>query len=106
LELPPGHFDGIFANAVLFHVPRAALPDVLGRLWTSLVPHGVLFSSNPRGDNVEGWSGDRYGSYHDLEAWSRFLKAADFEAIEHYYRPTGLPREQQPWLASTWRRNQ
>ncbi|MGE8636583.1 MAG: SAM-dependent methyltransferase, partial [Achromobacter piechaudii] len=22
----------------------------------------------------------------------------------HYYRPDGLPREQQPWLASVWRR--
>ena len=26
LNLPPGHFDGVFANAVLFHVPSLALP--------------------------------------------------------------------------------
>jgi hypothetical protein len=26
--------------------------------------------------------------------------------LEYYYRPTGLPREQQPWLASVWRRPQ
>jgi len=24
--------------------------------------------------------------------------------LEHYYRPAGLPREQQPWLASVWRK--
>src|SRR5882724_5430946 len=27
LDLPPSRFDGIFANASLFHVPRRALPD-------------------------------------------------------------------------------
>jgi hypothetical protein len=29
---------------------------------------------------------------------------AGFIELEYYYRPTGLPREQQPWLASVWRR--
>ena len=29
LTLPDGHFDGVFANAVLFHVPSQALPRVL-----------------------------------------------------------------------------
>ena len=32
------------------------------------------------------------------------LQAAGFDELEHYYRPPGLPREQQPWLASVWRR--
>ena len=27
LDLPAAHFDGVFANAVLFHVPSAALPE-------------------------------------------------------------------------------
>jgi SAM-dependent methyltransferase len=103
LALPDGHFDGVFANASLFHVPSAALPGVLAALHGTLKPRGVLFSSNPRGDNQEGWNGDRYGVYHDLEAWRSYLNAAGFEELEHYYRPTGLPREQQPWLASVWR---
>ncbi|MER1157219.1 class I SAM-dependent methyltransferase, partial [Pseudomonas aeruginosa] len=51
LRLPAGHFDGIFANASLFHVPGSALPRVLGELFEALRPGGVLFSSNPRGDN-------------------------------------------------------
>jgi hypothetical protein len=29
LDLPPDTFDGVFANASLFHVPSRALPDVL-----------------------------------------------------------------------------
>ncbi len=55
LDLPPGRFDGIFANASLFHVPRQELPRVLRALAATL-------------------------------------------------RPPSLPREQQPWLASVWRK--
>ncbi len=104
LALPPGRFDGIFANAALFHVPGQELPQVLQALHGALKPRGVLFSSNPRGGNQEGWNRGRYGAYHDLEGWSDLMAAAGFEELEHYYRPQGLPREQQPWLASVWRR--
>ncbi|HEV7986599.1 MAG TPA: class I SAM-dependent methyltransferase [Steroidobacteraceae bacterium] len=103
LELPPARFHGIFANASLFHVPSAELPQVLRRLHATLRPGGVLFSSNPRGNNEEGWNRGRYGAYHDLDSWRRHLSAANFTELEHYYRPAGLPREQQPWLASVWR---
>ncbi len=104
LDLPSGRFDGVFANASLFHVPGRDLPRVLRELNAALKPEGVLFSSNPRGANEGGWNKGRYGVYHDLEAWRRYLTAAGFAELEHYYRPTGLPREQQPWLASVWRR--
>lgn len=67
LDLPGAFFDGVYANASLFHVPSAALPKVLRDLHASLKTGGVLFSSNPRGDNSEGWNGPRYGSYYDYE---------------------------------------
>ncbi|MGV8863329.1 MAG: class I SAM-dependent methyltransferase [Pseudomonas sp.] len=104
LNLPAERFDGIFANAVLFHVPRQELPRVLRELHATLKPGGVLFSSNPRGENQEGWNGSRYGAYHDLETWRELLNDAGFTELEHYYRPEGLPREKQPWLASVWRK--
>ncbi len=104
LDLPPGHFDGVFANAVLFHVPAQELPRVLRQLQATLKPGGVLFSSNPRGRNDAGWNGGRYGVFHDLEVWRGHMTAAGFTELAHYYRPEGLPREQQPWLASVWRR--
>ncbi|TAJ17440.1 MAG: class I SAM-dependent methyltransferase [Rugosibacter sp.] len=103
LDLPTAYFDGVFANASLFHVPSLTLPQVLQQLHATLKPGGVLFSSNPRGDNQEGWQGDRYGAYHDLEAWCRQMTQAGFTELEHYYRPEGLPRDQQPWLATVWR---
>ena len=103
LDLPDEHFDGVFANASLFHVPRQELPRILRQLHAALKPGGVLFSSNPRGDNSESISGERYGAYYDLDAWRAYLAVAGFTELEHYYRPAGLPREQQPWLASVWR---
>ena len=104
LSLPDNTFDGIFANASLFHIPNHILPKVLSNLWACLKPNGILFSSNPRGNNEESWYGERFGSYHNLEGWRSFMTNAKFTEISHYYRPSGLPIEQQPWLASVWKK--
>lgn len=104
LDLPGAHFDGVFANASLFHVPRPALAKVLEKLHACLKPRGVLFSSNPRGDNQESFQGGRYGCYYDLASWRQHLTTAGFTELAHYYRPPGLPRPQQIWLATLWRK--
>ncbi len=104
LDLPANRFDGVFANAALFHVPGQELTRVLRELHATLRPRGVLFSSNPHGNNEEAWQGRRYAAYHDLETWRRYVTAVGFVELTYYYRPTGLPREQQPWLASVWRK--
>jgi SAM-dependent methyltransferase len=104
LSLPTARFHGVFANASLFHVPTQELPRVLREIWSSLVPRGVLFCSNPRGPDTEGFSGDRYGAFHTLETWRAHVTAAGFSEIAHYYRPAGKPRSQQPWLATVWRK--
>lgn len=104
LDLPGGQFDGVFANAVLFHVPCQELSRVLRELHATLKPGGVLFSSNPRGNGEEGWTGERYGAFHDWEAWRNYMTAAGFEELAHYYRPAGVPFDEQPWLASVWRK--
>lgn len=98
LKLSPDSFDGIFANASLFHVPSSELPRVLKELHNALRNDGVLFMSNPRG-NSEGWSGGRYGCWMELDILKPLLERAGFNVIDHYYRPAGLPQNQQPWLA-------
>jgi SAM-dependent methyltransferase len=104
LDLPTGRFDGVFANAVLFHVPSQALPRVLSDLWATLKPKGVLFASNPRGRNEEGWADERYACFYDLPTWQRLVEDAGFVLLDHYFRPPGKPRNQQPWLATVWRK--
>lgn len=109
LDLSDARFDGIFANATLFHVPSRELPRVLSELYASLKPGGVLFSSNPRAmapsDTIqEGFQNERYCCYHTLESWREYCTDAGFTELHHYYRPEGLPRDQQPWLATVWRK--
>ena len=105
LDLPPARFDGIFANASLFHVPPKELPRVLSELRAALKPRGVLFSSNPHGNDTEEVRPDgRYGAYHSPETWRRYMNGAGFSELTHFFRPEGKPRAEQPWLASVWRK--
>ena len=105
MKLPASLFDGVFANASLFHVPSQELPRVLAELADTLKPGGVLFCSNPRGNNKEGVRGDRYSCFFDLTTWRDYVTAAGFMEIRHYYRPPGVPRYQQPWLATVRRKD-
>ncbi|OIR03846.1 trans-aconitate 2-methyltransferase [mine drainage metagenome] len=105
LSLPPAHFDAVFANASLFHVPSRDIRRVLTELSNCLKPAGVLFSSNPRGADEEGWQGERYGVRYREDTWRGILFDAGYTELEHYYRPEGLPREQQSWFAGVWRKS-
>jgi SAM-dependent methyltransferase len=106
LDLPQGQFDGIFANASLFHVPGAILPRVLHELFDALLPNGVLFCSNPRAFDAdsEGWHGDRYGSYLTIDSWTRVICSAGLVLEHRFLRPSGKPAREQPWLAMVCRR--
>jgi len=98
LNLQSEKYHGIFANASLFHVPRQEMVRVLKDLHSALKPEGILFSSNPRGD-VEGWMGNRYGTYMEFSYFEGVLQKADFQVLKHYYRPKDQPFEEQCWLA-------
>jgi len=86
LDLPPKSFDGVFANASLFHVPSAHLPSVLAKLFGALRPGGALVCSNPIGDDHEGYSDERYGCFFGYERWSRLFRDAGFVELKHYTR--------------------
>jgi SAM-dependent methyltransferase len=112
LELPRGRFDGIFANACLFHLPRVALPAALATFHQALRPHGILFVSNAHGfgEDKEGWTGGRtpstrsYVCWLSEETWVETCQDAGFELINSFYRPSGKPRAQQPFLGTVWRK--
>ena len=112
LALPAERFDGIFANACLFHVPSAALPASLAALHGALRPGGVLFSSNAHGfgEDREGWTRGRtpgtrsYVCWLSEASWVRHCEAAGLELLDTFYRPPGRERAQQPFLATVWRR--
>jgi SAM-dependent methyltransferase len=101
LDLPSNHFDGIFANASLIHVPSADMLLVLQHLYDALGDRGVLVMSMVRG-NQEGFSerptGYRYVCGWEYETLASKLLEAQFEILRHYYRPTGVAIANQSWL--------
>lgn len=103
LDLEPASFDGIFANASLFHVPSVELPRVIGELRAALRPRGVLLASNPRGDGEEGSNGGRWGCFFEHDRWRALFEGAGFSEIRHYRRPTDAPIETQRWLVMVMR---
>eukprot|EP00656_Telonema_subtile_P042003 TRINITY_DN47389_c0_g1_i1.p1 TRINITY_DN47389_c0_g1~~TRINITY_DN47389_c0_g1_i1.p1 ORF type:complete len:220 (+),score=49.41 TRINITY_DN47389_c0_g1_i1:68-727(+) len=112
LELEPCSLDAVFANAVLFHVPRESLQRLLGQIQGALRDGGVFFSSNAHGfgEDKEGWTHGRtqgtrsWVCWLSEESWVRECEQAGFELQNLYYRPPGRPREQQPFLATVWRK--
>ena len=104
MNLPECRFEGVFANASLFHVPSQELPRILLEVSNTLKSRGVLFCSNPRGNNEEGLGGSRYRCFFDLDTWRDYVVDAGFIEVRHYFRPAGLPRDRQPWLAPVWRK--
>ena len=105
LDLPAARFDGIFANASLFHVPSAELPRVLRELHAALKParRALQLESARRRTRRAGTAGATARTTTSRRGGATSTDAG-FVELEHYYRPPGLPREQQPWLASVWRR--
>ncbi|OUR95366.1 SAM-dependent methyltransferase [Halobacteriovorax marinus] len=103
LDLEEDFFDGIFANASLFHVPKEKLSTLLKSLHVCLATDGILFSSNPRGHG-EDFTGTRYANFMELDEYKEIVEREGFELIDHYYRPKGRPVEQCPWLACIFRK--
>ena len=85
-------------------MPGEALDVVLRALHDTLRPGGVLLASNPRGDNQEGFSGQRWGAFWNFETWCQRVEATGLVPLDHYYRPPGRPRAEQPWLVTLWQR--
>ena len=61
-------YDGIWANACLLHVPRPALPGIIGRIHAALKQGGVFYASFKAGE-AEGR--DTFGRYYNYpsKAW-------------------------------------
>jgi 2-polyprenyl-3-methyl-5-hydroxy-6-metoxy-1,4-benzoquinol methylase len=104
MTLPKNNYDGVFANASLFHIPSSELPRILLDVFNALKPRGIFFCSNPRGENDEGLSDERYGCFFNLKTWRKYVTDAGFSEVKCYFRPSGLPRRRQPWLVTVWRK--
>lgn len=75
-------YHGIFANACLLHVPRAALSAIIGKIHTALKPSGTFYASYKAGEAEGRDRFDRFYNYPS-EQWLRELYAqCDWSKIE------------------------
>jgi SAM-dependent methyltransferase len=104
LRLPPERYDGIFANGSLFHVPTQEIARVLGELRQALADRGVLFCSNPCGNDAEGFYGDRFGVFHSTDTWRARVSDCGFVEVAQYGWPPNTAASSPAWLATVFRK--
>lgn len=95
-------YDGVWANACLLHVPRAALPGIIGRIHRALKPSGVFYASFKSGE-AEGR--DTLGRYYNYpsKAWLEGVYGQfDWTTVEITYRHgSGYDNMPTDWLHVT-----
>lgn len=102
-----GEYDAVWANASLLHVPRPALPEILGRVSRALVPGGLHFASYKAGGREGRDRHDRYFNYLSAdEAREAYRLSSDwkFLSLTEYQGGGYDPGITGPWLAITVQR--
>lgn len=92
-------YHGIWANACLLHLPRAALSDVLDRIFSALMSGGVFYASFKAGAG-EGRDGlGRFYNYPSAEWLREACKPAGWQQIDiHATIGGGYDNVRTDWL--------
>ena len=88
----PGQFSGVFASAVLLHIPKKEISNVLKQVKSKLQPKGYFYLAvkevrpgNPEEEvvteNDYGYSYSRFFSYFATDEIERYLKDAGMEIV-------------------------
>lgn len=90
-------FDGIWCCASLLHVPLAAMPATLGRLWRALRPGGTLYVSFKHGTGERVHGGRRFTDADEATLCQWFGRLPDVHRLEVW-----LTDDQRPDRAERW----
>lgn len=85
-------FDGVFAQAVLLHVPKDKIREVLAKLKDVINPNGLLYIAvkGMRDDGIEevvkkeddyGYEYERFFSFFNLSELEDYLKELNMEVV-------------------------
>ena len=90
-------FDGIWCCASLLHVPRAAMPDTLVRLWTALRPGGTLYVSFKHGTGERTHGGRRFTDADEAQLRQWFAPWPDTHPIDVWLTDDQRPDRTERW---------
>jgi len=87
LDLPSGHFDGVWAVASLLHIPKKNLEEVLKEIRRVVKPGGIGFFTMKEGDGEKMVFRARsknglFFAYYHLNEFSDALTNAGFDVLE------------------------
>ncbi|MDZ7927648.1 MAG: class I SAM-dependent methyltransferase [Agrobacterium sp.] len=95
-------YHGVWANACLLHVPRPALPGIIGRIHTALKPGGVFYASFKAGEAEGRDKFDRYYNYPSKSWFEDVYGQFIWECIEIEARQgSGYDQLPTAWLHVT-----
>lgn len=92
IDAYPKTFDGIFAQAVLLHIPKKDIRDVLAKLKSRIKPNGLLYIAvkGMRDDGVEeavkkeddyGYEYERFFSFFTLPEFETYLAELGMKVV-------------------------
>ncbi|MEV0718263.1 class I SAM-dependent methyltransferase [Asanoa sp. NPDC050611] len=98
--------DAVWCQAALLHLPRAAVPTVLGEFARVVRGGGALFLALAEGDGADWEVAENYGS--DLRRWFTYHREADVTALlaaaGFAVRQVGRNRSHRDWISLHARR--
>jgi len=102
LDFPDNSFDGVWACAVLLHMPKDRIDNALQSMHRVMKVGGTLFISLKKGDGEKLVEGDHVGiqykrffSFYEMPEFSEILLRNNFEIIESYE----MDHSNKKWLA-------
>jgi len=105
LPFPADSIDGVFAVAVLMHMPVQAIQTTLKEVVRVLRPRGLFFFSVPvrRGDVAADGRDDRGRRFTNLSAeqWQAVGEQLGLEVVSSKTNDDGLGRSDVEWLSFT-----
>ena len=95
-----GVFDGVWAEALMLHVPHSEVPDVISRFATALTPVGSLFVSVKEGNGESVAPDGRFFSYFSQSGFEKSIEDTGRFDVRAFW-PTTAPDsggKEQTWL--------
>jgi len=90
-------FDGIWCCASLLHVPLAAMPNTVARLWNALRPGGMLYASFKHGTGERVHGGRRFTDADETALRQWFSRLPEVHRLDVW-----LTDDQRPDRAERW----
>ena len=87
LNFPENTFDGFWASAVLLHIPKNRISEVLRKIRKVVKNNGIGFITVKDGQGEKEDEEGRLFSYYTKQEFDTILRETNFEVADYMYQP-------------------